>query len=385
MKIAEEERTADVRRPFPILHINSAHTWRGGEQQTLWLCQGLLRRGHKIFLACQPGSDLHQKGEATGIAVCPVVMRGEWDIWAVRELIGLIRQHSVEIVHFHTAHAHALGLLAAQLAKVPIRVLTRRVDFHIHRHPLNRWKYGSGLTAIIAISEGIRDVLIQDGLAPERVTTVYSGIDLQRIENVGNGSYVRDEFDISEDTLLIGIVGALAPHKDHRNFLEAAAIVKQSVPDVRFLIVGDGELRAELEWVSTTQGLSADVIFTGFREDVLEITKTMDIFVLSSYLEGMGTVILDAMALGRPVVATKVGGIPEIVQHEKNGLLVPARNPGKLAEAILKLVNNPSLRAQMGAQGREQVKRYTLERTVEGAEAVYFRALSQLNSSHLKA
>lgn len=285
----------------------------------------------------------------------------------------------IEIVHFHTAHAHTLGLLAAQVAKVPIRVLTRRVDFHIHKHLLNRWKYGLGLTEIIAISEGIRNVLIEDGLAPERVTTIRSGIQLQRIENIGDGSYLWDEFAIPEDSLIIGIVGALAPHKHHQNFLEAAAIVKRSLPNVRFLVVGDGELRAELERSSASRGLSEDVIFTGFRRDVLEITKILDIFVLSSYLEGMGTAILDAMALGKPIVATQVGGIPEIVLQGINGFLVPPRDPNKLAGAILKLAKEPSLRDQMGSYGKMRARNFDMKKTIERTEAIYSQLVSSLN------
>lgn len=369
--------------PLCILHVNSARTWRGGERQTLWLCQGLGQRGHKIFLACQPNSDLHERADAAGITVCPVVMRGEWDAWAVRNLIGSIRKKSAEIVHFHTAHAHTLGLLAAQLSRVPVRILTRRVDFHIHKHLLNKWKYGPGLTAIVSISEGIRRVLIEDGLPPERVTTIRSGIDFQRIANVGDGSYWREEFGISEDSLVVGIVGALAPHKHHQNFLEAAAIVKKAMPDVRFLIVGDGALREELERSAAARGLGADVIFTGFRQDALEITKGLDIFVLCSYLEGLGTAILDAMALGRPVVATEVGGIPEIVLHRKNGLLVPPRDPQGLAAAILKLAKNPELRDRMGASGKEHAQNFTIERVIQRTEALYFQALSPLRRNDI--
>lgn len=379
MKIEGEKRATDIPRPLRILHINSARTWRGGEQQTLWLCQGLQQRGHEIFLACPPQSALHKRANAVGIAVCPVAMRGEWDVWAVRNLVGVIQRISIKIVHFQTAHAHTLGLLAAQLAKVPIRILTRRVDFHIHKHLLNRWKYGSALTAILTISEGIRKVMIEDGLEPERVVTVHSGINLQRIENITDGSYLREEFAISEGSLVIGMVGALAPHKHHQNFLEAAAIIKRSFPNARFLIVGEGPLREELERYSASRGLSADVIFTGFREDVLEITKMFDIFALSSYLEGMGTSILDAMALGVPIVATEVGGVPEIILHGRNGLLVPARNPDKLAQAILKLAKDPPLRDQMGAYGKEYVRNFDVNKTVEQTEAVYSRCVSRAN------
>jgi len=294
-----EHERAGRPRSFRVLQINSARTWRGGEQQTLWLCQGLQRRGHKIFLACQPNSPLMERALRAGLSVNPVAMRGEWDVMAVRKLVRLIRRQAIEVVHFHTAHAHTLGLLAAQWAGVPVRVLTRRVDFHIHRHPLNRWKYGPALMVIAAISDGIRKVLLEDGIAPERVITVRSGIDLGRIREVGDTSGLRGEFGISGDCLVVGMVAALAPHKDHRNFLEAAAMVKKKVPRVRFLVVGEGSLKTGLLRLTKKLDLTREVIFTGFRDDVLEITRLADIFVLSSYLEGMGTALLDAMALDR--------------------------------------------------------------------------------------
>ncbi len=368
-----EPRQAPKPRSLRMLHLNSARTWRGGEQQTLWLCRGLQRSGHRVFLACPPEGPLMDRAAQAGLSVCPVRMRGEWDLSAVRALAGIIARQKIELVHFHTAHAHTLGLLAARRSGASLRFLTRRVDFHIHRHLLNRWKYGPSLTAILAISEGIRSVLLEDGLAPERVITVPSGIDLERLRVAGDPSALRRELRIPPEALVVGIVAALAPHKDHRNFLEAAAMVKQALPAVRFLVVGEGELEAELKKLSGSLGLSREVIFTGFREDVLDLIGMFDLFVLSSYLEGMGTSLLDAMGLGKPVVATRTGGIPEIVQEGKNGLLVPAGRPEELAGAIVRLGSDAGLRRTMGARGKETVKDFSVERTVERTEKVYAR------------
>jgi glycosyltransferase involved in cell wall biosynthesis len=387
MAAPERHEMALSSGPFCILHINSACTWRGGEQQTLWLCQGLQRRGHRIVLACPPGSPLMDRARQAGLFVCPVKMRGEWDLWAVRELMGIVNRHGIEMVHCHTAHAHTLGLLAAQFSSVSYRFLTRRVDFHIGRHPLNRWKYGPALTAILAISEGIRRVLMEDGIAPQRVITVPSGIDLEQIREVGDPSVLRREFGIPPGALVVGIVAALAPHKDHRTFLEAAAKVKKTHPAVRFLIVGEGELESQLKNLCRTLGLSHEVIFTGFREDAIDLIGLFDIFVLSSYLEGMGTSLLDAMALGKPVVATRIGGIPEVVLEGRNGFLVPTEQPAELAQAIERLGNDPELRHKMGAFGREHVRSFNVERTIERTEQVYARcargsAASPLHHRH---
>ncbi|RMH68398.1 MAG: glycosyltransferase family 1 protein [Gemmatimonadetes bacterium] len=364
-------------RPLRSLHLNSAKTWRGGEQQTLWLCQGLTARGHTVILTCPSHSELHQRACTAGITVEPVAMGGEWDLWAVKNITQIIRRQQPDIIHCHTSHAQTLGLLAAQITGVPVRIAARRVDFHIRKHLLNRWKYGNGFSAIIAISEGIRQVLIQDGIPPERVVTIHSGIDLRRIQTVHKSNQVRQEFGLNPNQLLVGIVAALAPHKDHQNFLRAAAHVKAELPQTRFLIIGDGELRDELEALTHTLDLHQHVIFTGFRSDVLELTATLDLFVLSSYLEGMGTSILDAMALGKPIVATQVGGIPEIVLHGKNGLLVPPRNPLALAKAIITILSNPHLREQMSHFSRDQVQNFTVEKTVEKTESLYYQLINR--------
>jgi glycosyltransferase involved in cell wall biosynthesis len=375
MTAHQSQRDPSGRRPYRILHINSARTWRGGEQQTFWLCRGLKRRGHSTFLACQPGSPLLSRARAAGIDTCPVKMRGEWDLWAVRRLAGLIRRHDIEAVHLHTAHAHTLGLLAAQMAAIPFRFVTRRVDFHTHRHVLNRWKYGSAVTAVVAISEGIRRVLLSDGIPGERIITVPSGIDLERIEMVPDPAGLRSPLGIPEGSLVVGMVAALAPHKDHRTFLQAAAMVTSSLPDVRFLIIGDGPLRPELERLAGSTGLSPNVIFTGFREDALTLTKLLDIFVLSSYLEGLGTALLDAMAMGKPLVATNVGGIPEALLDGRNGLLVPPRDPRALAAAIVKLGQDPGLRDQMGDFGKKHAQKFDIVGTIDGVEEIYRRFL----------
>jgi glycosyltransferase involved in cell wall biosynthesis len=365
-----------------MLHVNTARTWRGGEQQTLWLCRGLQRRGHRILLACPPASPLMERAGQAGLFVCPVRMRGEWDLRAVRRLAAIISRERIDLVHFHTAHAHTLGLLAAQRTGVPLRFLTRRVDFHIRRHLLNRWKYGPALTAILAISEGIRRVLLADGLDPERVVTVPSGIDLERLGKVGDPGPRRKELGVPQQAVVVGMVAALAPHKDHRTFLQAAAAVKKELPAVRFLIVGEGDLEADLKELSGSLGLSQEVIFTGFRKDVLELIRMFDIFVLSSYLEGMGTSLLDAMGLGKAVVATRTGGIPEVVQEGQNGLLVPPRRPGELAEAILRLGRDESLRRRMGARGRELVNNFSVRKTVERTEEVYGRFAHHRHTHH---
>ncbi|MFH1784221.1 MAG: glycosyltransferase [bacterium] len=352
---------------YRILHINTAKTWRGGEQQTLYLAQGLQGLGHKNFVACQPDGMLLKRLAQTDVVTIPVLMRGEWDMISVIKLARIIRNHQIDILHIHTAHAHTLGALAAKINPTCKVIVSRRVDFHIH----SKAKYRRGLDRIIAVSRGVRDVLVEDGIAAENIAVVHDGIDLERFKKIKDNKYLREEFNLKDDMPVVGIVAALAPHKHHENFLEAAAIVKKEMPNARFLIVGEGELEARLKKLARALELEKEVIFCGFREDILELISTFDVFVLSSYLEGMGSTLLEAMALSKPVVATQTGGIPEVVKDGQSGILVPSRDSEKLAAGIVDLLKNKDKRINMGKAGRKIAEGFGVGRMVSQTEEIY--------------
>ena len=369
-----------------ILHINTERTWRGGEQQTLYLVRGQKERGLTVMLACQPGSPLAQRAAEAGIDVVQIRMRGEADVAAMRKLGRLIRGRETDIIHMHTSHAHTLGCFASAFARRGVRIVTRRVDFHVIKNVFSKVKYRWGVDKYIAISHAIKRIMVDDGIAADRIAVVHSGIDISRFDSAPAQPELRNEFQLDSSQPVIGNVAHMADHKGQRYLIEAVPDVLGEFPAAKFVIVGDGELRADLEaWVARL-GIEDSVVFAGFRKDVPQILRVFDVFVMSSHLEGLCTSIMDAMATGIPVVASDVGGIPEIVENGANGLLVSAKEPSLLAEAILRLLKNREEAAKFASAGRKTVEeKFTVDTMIEGNIRVYEELLTSVRPDGLRA
>ena len=356
-----------------VLHIDSAKTWRGGQQQVLYLAQKLT--DYDNIIACPPQSPLAERAKVIGLKVLPVKMYGEWDLLAVRKLKKIIRKNSIKIIHLHSPHAHALGLLAAKSAGNCKVILSRRVDFPIKKNILSRLKY-SNVDRITAISERVKRVLVADGLSEEKIDVVYSGVDIDRFQNV-EANYLISELALNKHKLRIGNIAALAWHKDHKTLIKAARIVVDEFPQLIFLIAGEGPLRREIEISIKKFNLEEKVKLFGFRQDIPEILSILHLFVLSSSWEGLGTSLLDAFASRVPVVATNVGGIPEIVKDGVNGVLVPPGNPEALAGAISSLLKNRDLARRMAEEGFRLVKeKFSIGKMVEETKKIYDRLVA---------
>jgi glycosyltransferase involved in cell wall biosynthesis len=362
--------------PLQILHVDSERTWRGGERQVLELMRRQRGIGDRPHLAAPPDSALAARARGEGFPVHPVSMRGTWDLAAVVSLARLHRALRPDLVHWHAARAHALGAMAALLAPGPARVLSRRVDFPVRRSIGSRILWALPVEAIAAISEGVRDALARSGVDRARVRVVPSGIDLSPFDAPVDRAALRARLGMAPDVLVAIQASALAPHKSQTDLLKAAAAARDRAPTLRIWIAGEGSLRNALEAEHRALGLGTMVRFLGFREDVDDLLRAADLFVVSSYLEGMGTSTLDAMAAGLPVVATRVGGIPEIVSEETSGLLVPARDPEALADAMVRVAVDPELRARLGAGGKARVRSFSADRTAEATRRVYKKALA---------
>jgi glycosyltransferase involved in cell wall biosynthesis len=264
-----------------------------------------------------------------------------------------------DVVHSHSARAHgAVALARVGLSPRPVHVVSRRVDFAVAGGPASAWKYRRGADLYLAISRGVRDVLVAGGVKSDRVRVVPSGIDLGKFAGLRERAVVRRELGVVEGHYLVGNVAALAPHKSHVDLVDAAAIVLAARKDVRFVVVGEGALRGQLEARTRALGVSERIRFTGFRDDALDLLRAFDVFVMSSYLEGLGTSIMDAQALGVPVVATRTGGIPEIVEDGVTGVLVPPRDPSALAAAILHVLLHPAQRAAYAQAAQARSRTY---------------------------
>jgi glycosyltransferase involved in cell wall biosynthesis len=251
-------------------------------------------------------------------------------------------------------------------------VASRRVDFHLRGNSFSRWKYRQ-VDCFIAASEAIRQMLAADGVPAERTVTIHEGIDVDRVAAAPPVN-VHEAFWLPHDAPLVGNVAALVPHKGQRHLIEAAHLVVQEFPDARFVILGEGELREGLEHLVKTYHLEKHVLLPGFRADVFGCIKGFDVFAMSSVTEGLGTSLLDAMACARPIVATRAGGIPEIVEDGVNGLLVQPRDHAAMAAAIVRMLKDAGLRRRMGDAGFARVReRFTVERMVAATAAQYAR------------
>jgi glycosyltransferase involved in cell wall biosynthesis len=338
-----------------LFQIDAGKEWRGGQRQSLFLALELQKKSYPFKLYVQPGSPLHKKSLEVDLPAIPLKMRSETDALAILRLANRMKRHKCRLVHCHDAHSVAVGSAAASLAKVPIRVISRNVDFPIRKNFLSQLKYTKNIDVIIAVSKGIKKVLVDGGIDPALVKVIPDGIDYTPFEEATSSQYLRRELSFGPDDFLVGIVAHLADHKGHKYLIKATEILKERAPHIRVIIVGEGPLRMELDKLVKQTHVEDIVFFLGFREDVPQILASLDLFVLSSHLEGMGSSIMDAMASRLPVVATKTGGIPEVVVNNETGLLVPPKSPTALAKAILKLYEDRELGKRLGQKGYDVV------------------------------
>lgn len=345
-----------------LFQIDAGTEWRGGQRQSLLLARELQKRDYPFYFVVQPKSPLHERAAEENLPVIPLKMRGEADAVAAVRLAAAMKKKRCRLVHYHDAHAVALGAAASFLVKIPLRIISRRVDFPLNTNFFSRRKYNKDIDCIIAVSKGVKKVLAGGGIDPKTIKVIPDGIDFTPYEQAGSSHYLRNEFSFAEDDFLVGIVAHLADHKGHKYLIRAAGILKEKAPKIKFIIVGEGPLKMQLTRQASESHVGDIVFFLGFREDVPQILGSLDLFVLSSYLEGLGSSLLDAMACRLPIVATNVGGIPEVVTHGETGLLVPPRNPKALAGAILKLYENRELAVQLAEKGFAQVhKKFSAE------------------------
>ncbi len=363
------------------LHIDTEPTWRGGEQQLLCTMEGLRERRLPAMLLAQPGSPLLERALGAGLDARPFRMRGELDLAAARRLGRLLRDERFDLIHCHTPHAHAIALMARWFTpadRTPKLVVARRVDFAIRRRGdflgLSPRKYNRA-DCIIAVSKAVRDILIRDGVVAGRIAVVYEGIDVARIERAPDRKQeIRASLGIREGERIVANVAALTAHKGQRYLVAAVPAIRAACPEARVVIFGEGELREELQAQARALRIGDGLIFAGFRppDEIPSVLKAADVFVMSSVEEGLGTSLFDAMAAGTPIVATRAGGIPEIVRDGETGLLVPTRDSAALAEGVVRLLNDPALARRLTEAASGYVRREgTKERMVEQTLRVY--------------
>jgi glycosyltransferase involved in cell wall biosynthesis len=352
-----------------ILHVEGGRHLYGGSYQVLHLLRGLAARGHANLLACPAGCALAEAA-APVARVYGLPMRGDLDLPMVMRLRRLIRASRPDLVHLHSRiGADVMGGIAARLSGVPV-IHTRRVD-----NPEPRWmvalKYRL-FDRVVVISEGIRDVLLSEGLPAEKLRVVRSAVDSATYTRPCARASIAARLGVPEDALLIGIVAQLIQRKGHADLIEALPPLMDQYPSLQALFFGKGPLADALEGQIARKGLNGRVRLLGFRDDLADVMPCLDLLVHPARMEGLGVSLLQAASAGVPIIASRVGGIPEAVRDGENGLLVPPGDIAALRAAIGTLLADPVRRRVLGAGGQALMAReFSIDAMVEGNLAVY--------------
>jgi len=344
-----------------VVHVASAREWRGGQRQVFLLTRELAAQGVDQVVVTTRGSRLAEVLREAGVRTRTTPWRTALAPGVLLAALGETRRDT--ILHSHDGHAITLAALAAGLRGVPL-VAHRRTAF-----PLKRPWFWRRADRVIAISDAVRRQVLAAGVRSDRVVLVPDGIDLEQVARATPGD-VRARLGLAASSRLAVTVSALTAEKGLDDLIVAAAALAPRFPELHWVVAGTGPLRDRLESHARDAGVVASIHFTGWLDDPLPLIAAAEVFVAPSTSEGLGTTVLDAMALGRPVVATAVGGLPELVGAGA-GLLVPPASPAELAEAVARLLGDPPTARTLAAAGRERARRHAVGGMAEATVSVY--------------
>ena len=376
-------------RRLRILHVDPERQWGGGEAQVLGLTRYLHRVGHISHVATPRHGVLAQRLQHDNLTVRPLSIRNHLDGLAGWRLRRLVRRERYDLVHFHTARAHALS---PWLHALPVRrLVTRRMDYPIKAGWLSRFLYDRQVDMVIAISAGVAAALEAAHISNRAIRLIPSGIDTKQfLPTASQRMAIRRQYGLGAETTVILMAGALTKRKAPHTLLEAAAQLHSRCQQgqyaqqtdralsLHYLICGDGPLRQELEAQVRALGLTSVFHFAGFCRDLPAYLAAADIFVHTPVWEGLGVAVIEALAAGLPVVASRVGGIPELVADRETGLLIPAQDPSALCNALLQCVCHPDWAKTLGSHGQAKVRtHFDIETTARANEALYYELLAK--------
>ncbi len=391
-----------------VLHIITRFDKGGSAQNTYLSLLGLRKKNYQLSLVSGLSLESEMKyeeikakekdiqilkSEGIKFTQCPFLLRRIniiKDLKAFFDIWRIIKKYNPLIVHTHSSKAGLMGRLAAKLAGTPIIVHTPHGHvFFGYFGPLKTKlfiileKLASRITdKIVALTNREKKDHILFKIAEEdKFSVIYSGIELNILKESSSEEKqnIKKELGIPENSLIVGTAGRLVPVKGPEFLVKASKYIISKYPDTYFLFTGDGPLEQDLKRKALEMGISDNIIFSGWRDDLAKIISIYDIFVLPSLNEGMGRVLVEAMALGKSIVASNVGGIPDLVTHGKNGFLVPPKNPKELAKYIQVLLEDKDKREKMGLAGKEMAYNFTSERMVEKIANLYKKLLTQKN------
>ncbi|MCX8109057.1 MAG: glycosyltransferase family 4 protein [Verrucomicrobiae bacterium] len=350
-----------------VLHLNNEKSWRGGERQTLLLAKGLQDIGVESVIGCRPGTLLEQYASNESLPTLSVPSNGFAALWAIGRAA-----HHFDLIHCHTGRTHSLAAIAGVFHRTPL-VVTRRVGFLPANNWFNRFKFQKA-ASVACISQFILNRLLEWGADRAKLRLIRSAVTPFPAEwlTAAHRTACRSRLGISPDARVVGNIAALTSEKDHQTFIRAARLLVDQMPDVKFVILGDGELRPTLERLSAQLGLKRHLFMPGFVPRAEQFIPAFDVFVMTSIIEGLGSIILDCFAAGVPVVATAGGGLSETVYHEQTGLVTGVGDYAAICESISRILRDHQLAARLCRAAREWVQREcTVERMSKAYLAMY--------------
>lgn len=353
---------ADMAECFRILHTEWSSGWGGQEQRIVQECRKMIELGHTVILACQPGSGILAKAREQGVPVEEVTIRAGWDLKAIMKLCRVIRKHRIGIVNTHSGKDTWVGGVAAKLCGARF-FRTRHLSIPLSSSPFNFIHHLADGTITTGVA--IRDAMIAtNGIPPDRIVSIATGVNTERFnpDAVTKSDALMLELGLRRDDPVITMVAVLRSMKRHDILLNAAKRVLSEIPNVQFLVVGDGPMRENLQNLTRELDIENNVIFCGHRADVPHILALSDIVVLTSdRFEGVPQSLSQAMAMARPVVASPIGSIPELIEDGATGLFAETGRPESFADRMLRLLGDEQLRTRLGAAARRHILEHYTE------------------------
>ncbi len=355
-----------------ICFVNSLRTFGGGERWLLEAAEGLVSRGHTVTVAARVESALAARARHAGYETLELPMRGDGDPTSIFPLASWFRSTRTEVASVNVQRAVRVGAIAARMAGVPGIVERRGLLFPVKPSALNRFTYRRLVTRVIANCEAIAGDLAAGGVVPpERIVVIPNGIEPERV-SAGSGEELRSELCLEADTPAVVVIGRLVPDKGHEVALEAFAKVVEREPTAKLLVAGAGKLRHQLRQMASEMLPEGSWRFLGHRSDIDAVLAAGTVVLVSSYREGMPHVVLEAMAAGTPIVATGVAGIPEMIEHGRDGLLVEPGDPDATAAAVLQLLSDRESARTMAESARRRILgEFSLETMIDRVEACF--------------
>lgn len=364
---------------YNILHTEWSKGWGGQEIRIIQESLEFIKRGYRMMIACQPGSRIILAAEENGIPVIPLKMRTPLDPLAIWQCLQIIKRNSINLVHTHSSVDSWCCSIAAKLSGLPV-IRSRHISAPIHPNYFSFFLYMKLADRVITSGKMIKEKMVKvNGYDSQKIVSIPTGINEKTCFPEPSKQWAREKFHIEKNDFLLGIVAMLRSWKGHLYLLEAVKTLQKKIPNIRLIITGEGPQGKNIRNYITYNGLTQTVIMTGYRNEVPQILNSLDLFVLPSYAnEGIPQAILQAMALGIPIISTFAGGIEEVIQNGQTGTLVPPRNVQALSEAIDRVYRNREESLKMAHSARESTLNYfSVRGMADNTENVYREVLER--------